>query len=457
MSKRLAIFSGTFNPPGRHHRAAVEALLRLFDEIIVVPGGPRPDRPVPGLIDPLHRAVMADLAFRGLPGVRVDYSDLEHARFTRTHILEERYGQEGEVWHAVGTDMLRGGGAGRSFVHGSWEGGRELWGKLNFAVIQRDGYGLEEADLPPRHLFVPTRQSGASGEVRERIFRGTRYDELLTPEVASYVDRHGLYHAAAPVRPKPFSLSEPRPLAVFDELNPEARRLAGGFASVGPEAANCVLVAGGDGTMIRAVRQHWKLRLPFIGLNVGHRGHLLNDPGALSGPSALARELDVQLMPLLYVETEDMSGRITQHYAINDAWVERAGGQAAWLRMTVDGEVRIGRLVADGALASTAVGSTAYAKAMGATPLPADARAFLVVGSNVAEPTGWKSAHLPFGAELLIESLDPVKRPVRAYVDGSGKGIVRSIRIRMSRTAAAELAFVPGRDMHAKLTEALFP
>lgn len=431
--------------------------MRHFDEVVVVPGGPRPDRPVHGLIDPLHRAVMADLAFRGLRDVRVDYSDLEHSRFTKTHLLEDKYGREGEVWHAVGTDMLRGGSGGKSFIHESWDGGQGLWDSLNFAVIQRDGYGIAEGDLPPRHLLVTSRQSGASADVRERAFRGENFRELLTPEVADYVERHGLYHGTAAPRSRPLTLGEPRPLAVFDEWNPAAGRLSGTFASFGPEEANCVLVAGGDGTMIRAVRQHWKLRLPFIGLNVGHRGHLLNDPDSLTGPEALHQDLHVQLMPLLFVELEDTAGRVTQHHAINDAWVERAAGQAAWLKLTVDGEVRISRLVADGALASTAVGSTAYAQAMGATPLPADARAFLVVGSNVAEPAGWKSAHLPFGSELLIESLDPAKRPVRAYVDGSGKGLVRSMRVRMSRTAAAELAFVPGRDIHAKLSEALFP
>lgn len=459
MNRRLAIFSGTFNPPGAHHRAAVQALLRHFDEVVVVPGGPRPDRPVSGPTEALHRAAMTDLAFRDLPRVRVDHSDLEHAQFTRTHALEEKYRRDGEVWHAVGGDMVRGGGAGESFIHAQWERGPELWRSLNFAVLPREGYELAADDLPPRHLLVATAQSGASATVRERVFRGEEVRSLLSPAVADYVDRYGLYRGTPPPRTAPLTIAEPRPLLVFDEANPAARKIVDAWpsAATSPGAANCILVIGGDGMMISAVRQYWSWRLPFIGLNAGHRGHLLNDSDRLAAGDAIRSGWRAQLLPLLYVETADVSGRKEQHYAINDAWVERAGGQAAWLEVSVDGQTRIPKLVADGVLVATAVGSTAYARSMGATPLPIDAPAFLVVGSNVVDPTGWKSAHLPLESSVGIRVLESGKRPVRAYVDASGRGLVQEMRVRVSRTAAVELAFVAERDIQAKMAAGLFP
>ena len=42
--KKIGIFGGSFNPPGKHHRDIVEKLSDFFDEIIIVPCGGRPDK-----------------------------------------------------------------------------------------------------------------------------------------------------------------------------------------------------------------------------------------------------------------------------------------------------------------------------------------------------------------------------------------------------------------------------
>ena len=55
-----------------------------------------------------------------------------------------------------------------------------------------------------------------------------------------------------------------------------------------------IVVLGGDGTMLRAIREHWRRRVPFYGINTGHMGFLLNDaaadqlhrPRAVSGADA---------------------------------------------------------------------------------------------------------------------------------------------------------------------------
>ena len=51
------------------------------------------------------------------------------------------------------------------------------------------------------------------------------------------------------------------------------------------------MVVGGDGTMLRAIRQYWRRRVPFFGINTGHLGFLLNDSPQADperpGPGAL--------------------------------------------------------------------------------------------------------------------------------------------------------------------------
>jgi NAD+ kinase len=211
---------------------------------------------------------------------------------------------------------------------------------------------------------------------------------------------------------------------------------------------------GGDGTMLRAIRQHWRRRVPFFGINIGHLGFLLND-----SPQADPNEQDLVLynLPLLRVEVESLDGRRTSALAFNDAWVERATGQTAWLRLLVNDEVRIEKLVADGVLIATAAGSTSYARAMGATPLPLYTAALLLVGSNVLHPPQWRPVLLPADSRIEVRTHDPVKRPLKAFIDGIHQGDVQAFHARVSNIAAVELAFLPDHDPSFKLAKLQFP
>ena len=171
----------------------------------------------------------------------------------------------------------------------------------------------------------------------------------------------------------------------------------------------------------------------------------------LPGSDVIFRQL-----PLIYVEMETTDGQMITTHAFNDAWVERSTSQSAWLQITVNGVPRIEKLVSDGALVSTAAGSTAYARAMGASPLLADTPAWLLVGSNVMEPVNWKSALLSSDMSVEITNLDTSRREVAAYVDGVAQGPVRCLRARISRAATVELVFLANRDMAEKIASIQF-
>ena len=177
----LAIFGGSFNPPGRHHRQIAEELSRHFERVVVVPCGPRDDKPKTSDLEAIHRAAMVDMNFRGLPKVRVDLFDLEANTFTRTHQLEDRYQEEGTPWHVVGADLLQGGGRGESFIQRVWENGPQVWNQLRFAVVDRPGYELAEEDLPPHHRRISVAELGASTDIRSRLFHRESVDGLLPP------------------------------------------------------------------------------------------------------------------------------------------------------------------------------------------------------------------------------------------------------------------------------------
>src|SRR5437763_1858552 len=104
MMRKIALFGGSFNPPGLHHRNIVFSLISPFDEVKVVPCGLRLDKPETSYIHSMHRRAMACYTFNGIsPKVTIDDFDLRSERFTRTFELQERYEHEGEIWHVMGT------------------------------------------------------------------------------------------------------------------------------------------------------------------------------------------------------------------------------------------------------------------------------------------------------------------------------------------------------------------
>ena len=225
---KIAIFGGSFNPPGTHHRLVVEALIPHFDKIIILPCGPRPDKPTTNDVDPWHRGALTDIAFRGLDKVEVDLSDLECAQFTTNDKFADRYGHLGEIWHVIGSDLSAGGSTGQSAIHRYWELGAEMWNTLNFCVVARAGYSVTEADVPPRGMLVQldSPSSGTSAGIRERIFKRQPYAEFVTPEVLAYIERYGLYRGRIPARRTNWQIGTPRILLVTDTRNPKTAGLA---------------------------------------------------------------------------------------------------------------------------------------------------------------------------------------------------------------------------------------
>lgn len=247
-----------------------------------------------------------------------------------------------------------------------------------------------------------------------------------------------------------------RRLRLFsDPGKSEARQLADRLRQFVSEPAEVIAVIGGDGTMLRAIRRHWQDRLPFFGLNTGHLGFLLNEP--TDDPQFWDRDLRKYTLPLMDVETAGPKDQRKREVAFNDCWVERESGQTAWIEVSVNGTVRMKRVVADGMLIATAAGSTSYARAMGATPLPFNADLLTLAASNVLIPAFWRPAVLPLDTTIRLRNLDPAKRPLRGFIDGIAQGPVTEMTATVSATASVELLFAPEYDPVAKLAVTQFP
>ena len=443
--RKVTVFTGSFDPPTAYHRTVARLLRdRGFDEVIVRPTAPRNGSTDGEHAAPVHRAAMADLAFRDLPGVSVDPGDLDEGCCLDDHRFDDLYAAREEL-----------GRAGKSLVQSRWDGGEELWRSGRFAVLHPAAAPPDPRDLPPVAHLLSVEGHVPTADIRVRVFEGGEAAPDVPAAVAEYIKRYRLFSGMPSPRETSLTLHDPRLMIVADEANPKVRDLAKRFRRLEHPEPNAILVLGGDGTMLAAIRKQWQQRLPFLGLNAGTLGFLMNEelPDSLAG-----LQLVVYRMPMLRVDTTAADGTSARGLAYGDAWVERDSGQAAWLRMDVDGRIQVPKVVGDGLLVATPSGSSAYARAMGATPVPLTAPVLTLAGSNIFRPRFWKPVALPETAVVRISNLDTTgKRPVRAFLDGHLVGPVKAMEVRVSSVAAAELAFTPQFDLSARLLRSLFP
>ena len=452
----IAIYAGSFDPPGANHRKIAELLTERFDTVVIMPHGPRDGRQGEDSL-PIHRSVMVDLNFRNLPRVRVELRDLEQGRFTPHCDYQRLFGDsDTEIVHVVSANDIRGGQYGKSRIQQSWPQGQHLWDHARFLVLQEPRQPVDLADLP-RHadrMEVPLMVD--SHTIRTFLFDDNHaaVSGLLFPEVASYIRRHGLFRPTPPARECLIQIPEPRLRMFYDPRNADSVRIVEKLSAYEHSDPNMILVVGGDGTMLRAIRKHWRERLPFYGLNTGHHGFLLNDK---SRTDFCQHDLRLYQLPLLWVEMISQDGHHRGELCFNDCWLERETGQTAWVEVAVNGQVRMPKVVADGMLVATAAGSTSYARAMGATPIPFNAPLLTLAGSNVLKPEFWHPAILTTDSIVRFRNLDPNKRPLRGFIDGVSQGQVIEMTARVSNIAAVELLFAREHDPVAKLALLQFP
>jgi NAD+ kinase len=144
-----------------------------------------------------------------------------------------------------------------------------------------------------------------------------------------------------------------------------------------------ILIAlGGDGTMLRAGRLGGLFGVPVLGINLGRFGFLteLKQEGWPAFVAKLVRG-DFRIEERMMIRAEHRRGDLTLGHweVLNDVVVCR--GQFVrpiTLLASVDG-YQLARYFADGLIAATPTGSTAYALAAGGPILPPELRNILII------------------------------------------------------------------------------
>ena len=191
------------------------------------------------------------------------------------------------------------------------------------------------------------------------------------------------------------------------------------------EKADCMIVLGGDGTMLQASRDMTGLDIPMIGVNLGTLGYMTQiETGNLE--EALERLVngDFQIESRMMLNARIVRNGIVreENWALNDVVIARSGSiKIIKYNIYVNGQF-LNNYSADGVIVTTPTGSTGYNLSAGGPIVEPKAR--LIMLTPIC-PHTLNQRSIILSAEDVVEieipeGRDGQKQMVQASFDGDG-------------------------------------
>ena len=227
------------------------------------------------------------------------------------------------------------------------------------------------------------------------------------------------------------------------------------YGDVAQAQADVIVALGGDGFMLQTLHGTQHLDAAVYGMNRGTIGFLMNE---YSEGDLVARLEAAELAEInpLRMTTWSLDGARHAALAINEVSLLRAGPQAAKLRITVDGRLRMDELVCDGALVATPAGSTAYNYSAHGPVLPIGSDVLALTAVAAFRPRRWRGALLPKSARVRFDVLEVDKRPVMAEADSRSFREVSAVEIVSEPSVVHRILFDPGHGLEERLISEQF-
>lgn len=240
---------------------------------------------------------------------------------------------------------------------------------------------------------------------------------------------------------------------------PKARealeKLSALYPSVAPQEADVIVALGGDGFMLETLHQYLDRHVPIYGMNKGTVGFLMNDYSEEGLLERIEGAVSASTHPLA-MRADCCDGSVVEAIAINEVALLRQSRQAAKIRVSVDGRVRLEELICDGVLVATPAGSTAYNLSAHGPILPLSSNVLALTPISAFRPRRWRGALLPREATVSFEVLDPEHRPVSATADSTEARKIAKVTIREDRSVSLEMLFDPEHGLEERILKEQF-
>ncbi len=217
-------------------------------------------------------------------------------------------------------------------------------------------------------------------------------------------------------------------MILVDPNNPRATSLYEKLSSV-LQHLPLTIAIGGDGWMLQCIREYPQAQ-PFLGLNAGTLGFFMNDVVDIAAcqQSIRSQAWKTFSFPLLEIHGVRSDGTKYTATALNDVSLSRMEGRTANLRIEIDNICIVERLICDGVIVATSLGSTAYSSSAGGSPSHPLLRALHVTPICPHSPR-LRSFLVPQQASISVTALQANRRPTQAVSDGISHGETQNLHV----------------------------
>jgi NAD+ kinase len=229
-----------------------------------------------------------------------------------------------------------------------------------------------------------------------------------------------------------------------------AAQLSGAYGQAGVADADVVVALGGDGFLLQTLRDTMGSGQQVYGMNRGTVGFLMNEYRLEGLPERIAAAHAETIRPL-EMDTLSSDGATRKALAVNEVSLFRQSYQAAKIRISIDGKVRLDELICDGVMVATPAGSTAYNLSAHGPILPLDAPLLALTAVSPFRPRRWRGALLSNRSAVRFDILEGAKRPVNAVADHTEIKSVVCVTVQESTTLTATVLFDPDHSWDERI------
>ena len=214
--------------------------------------------------------------------------------------------------------------------------------------------------------------------------------------------------------------------------------------------SDVIVVAGGDGFMLKNMKKLHKFNKSFYGINCGSIGFLLNRHISEKISKKIKKAKLTTIHPLQITAISKGKNR-KSFLAINELSLLRQSKQTVSLMLKTNNKILIKKLIGDGVLLSTPAGSTAYNLSVHGPILSLNSKKLAITPISPFRPRRWKGKIVSDKTSVYISNLDPKKRPVAAVADNNEIRNVVSVKASINKKIKFKLLFNSSESLFKKI------
>ena len=214
--------------------------------------------------------------------------------------------------------------------------------------------------------------------------------------------------------------------------------------------SNVIIVLGGDGFMLQALKKFYKYKKPFYGINTGNYGFLMNKFSNKNFIKNLKASHSIKIYPL-QMSVKTKNNQIKKSIAINEVSILRKSKQASSISIISNKKNIIRNLISDGVLVSTPAGSTAYNLSAHGPILNLDSNSLTITPISPFRPRRWKGTIVSDKSKIIIKNLDYNKRPINAVADNFEVRNAKTVVIKSNKKIIFDLLYDKKNSLYKKI------